>query len=341
MTSVPASTGLPAYSDFVSHIERAPVRVTARWPFAVLAALGVLLVAAPLITGMFPRAVKGQAMIDGFAPYVSTQSIDGYRDDLHVLDDARANVVTLQANSAPAGTYPQVDEFVRDYPGIRADMSGMLDAIDADRGNYRALSDTVPFGALPWLLALPGLVLILAGVFGFRAAAEGKRGTAWRVVAALAGLGLLVTPVAGGLFAAAPAAQPLLDGFRPILTTEEVHRVQGYFVTLVAADGELNSRYVGAVRTAHPDADLGGVLTLESRWQPMTSRFASLVGAMNDNIVNYDAVVALNDTTRPLGFTAFRGLAWGFAIPGVLVLGVALADPRLFRRTASTAGDPK
>ncbi|GAB0103758.1 hypothetical protein JMUB6875_27320 [Nocardia sp. JMUB6875] len=328
MSTVSTFSGLPAYSEFVSQAERAPERVTARWPFAVLAMLGVLLVAAPVATGMFPRAVKGEAMIDAFGPYVTEQSIDGYRSDLRVLDGARTNIVTLQSVSPPAGEYPRVDQFVRDYPGIRADISSMLDAIDTNRQNYRTLSNTAPFGSLPWLLALPGVVLIGAGIAGFRAAGNGSRATTWRAFAGLAGLALIVTPLAAGLFAAAPAAQPVIDGFRPILTTEHVRRVQGYFVTLVAADGELNSRYAGAVRAAHPDADLSGITALENRWQPMTSRFAALVGTMNDNVRNFDAVVALNDVTRPLGFTAFRGLAWGFLIPGILVTGLALIGLR-------------
>ncbi|MFE3190366.1 hypothetical protein ACFXHA_15235 [Nocardia sp. NPDC059240] len=342
MTTVPAFSELPAYSEFVSQIERAPDRVVARWPFAVLAALGVLLVAAPIVTGMFPRSVQSEAMIDNFAPYVTGQSIDGYRSDLRVLDAAHANIVAVQSTSPPPGEYPRVDQFVRDYPGIRSDISGMLDAIDNNRGNYQKLSSTAPFGTLPWLLALPGLVLIGAGVFGFRAAGRGSRATAWRAVGALAGLALVVTPFAAGLFAAGPAAQPVLDGFAPILTTEHVRRVQGYFVTLVAADGELNSRYAGAARAARPDADLSGITALENRWQPMTSRFAALVGTMNDNVGNFHAVEALNDVTRPLGFTAFRGLAWGFLIPGALVTGLALIGLRPSRtgsgRSDSTGG---
>lgn len=345
MSTVPAFSGLPAYSEFVSQVERAPERVTARWPFAMLAVLGVLLVAVPVATGMFPRAVKGEAMIDAFDPYVTEKSIDGYRSDLRVLDDARTNIVALQSVSPPAGEYPRVDQFVRDYPGIRADISSMLDTIDTNRGNYRTLSSTASFGSLPWLLALPGVVLIGAGIAGFRAAGNGSRGTTWRACAGLAGLALVVTPFAAELFAAGPAAQPVIDGFRPILTTEHVRRVQGYFVTLVAADGELNSRYAGAVRAAHPDADLSGITALENRWQPMTSRFAALVGAMNDNIGNFDAVVALNDVSRPLGFTAFRGLAWGFLLPGLLVTGLALAGLRPSRtgsgRTDSTGGEPE
>ncbi|QLY30153.1 hypothetical protein H0264_34135 [Nocardia huaxiensis] len=332
MTTV---SSLPAYGDFVSQVEQESVRAGRRWPFAVLTVIGVLLVAAPLVTGMFPRAIKGEAMIDAFQPYVSAQSIAGYRDDLRVLDDARANVLALQANSQQPGRFERVETFVRDYPGIRSDLTGMLDSIDGNRESFGKLSSTTSFGSLPWLLALAGLLLITAGLFGYRAAGDSERGTIWYSLAVLAALGLLAVPLTGGLFRAAPAAQPVIDSFRPILTHQKVREIQGYFVILVAADGELNSRYVAAVRETHPDADLTGITALETSWQPMTARFAALVGVLNDNIRNFDAVVALNNSTKPLGFTAFHGLGWGFLIPGVAVLGVALAG--LWRRPADSS----
>ncbi|MEV6339060.1 hypothetical protein AB0M12_30635 [Nocardia vinacea] len=342
--AVSQSSGLPAYSDFVSNPDVAPPPPGRRWPFVVLIVVGALLLLAPIVAGMFPRAVKGEAMIDSFAPYVTQSSIDGYRSDLQVLEDARTNVLALRSSGQQPGSYERVDQFVRDYPGIRSDMSTMLDAIDANRGNYEKLAAAPPFGALPWLLALPGVILIAAGVFGFRRAQAGQRAVVWRAVAALAGIALIATPVVGALFPAAPAAQPLIDGFQPILTHDEVRKVQGYFVTLVAADGELDSRYTGAVRSAHPDADLTGISALESRWQPMTSRFAALIGAMNDNVVNFDAVVALNDSTKPLGFTAFRGIGWCYVIPGVLIFAViSIARPSGDRahRANAIGGEPK
>lgn len=326
--AAPPDTGLPAYADYVSHVESAP-RARARWPFVVFIVLGLVLMVAPLATGMFPRAAKGEAMIGSFAPYQAQSSIESYRADLETLEEARGNILALRAHGQESGQYQRIDQFVSDYPGIRADMTEMIDAIDANRGNYDRLAALPPFGILPWLLALPGLVLVLAGIFGYRRARDGKPAVFQRSLAALAGLVLIAVPASGGLFSAASAAQPLIDGFRPILTHEEVRTVQSYFVTLVAADGELNSRYTAAVRTAYPDADLTGITALEFGWQPMTARFASLIGAMNDNVTNFDAVVALNNATKPFGFTAFRALGWFFLIPGVVALAVALSGVRL------------
>ncbi|WP_225730763.1 MULTISPECIES: hypothetical protein [unclassified Nocardia] len=328
MTAPPSASGLPAYADYVSSVERAPARAGTRWPFLVLIVLGALLVVTPIVTAMFPRAVRGEAMIDAFRPYVTQPSVDGYRADLRVLADARTNVLALQARDQVPGHYERIDTFVREYPAIDSDMSAMIDTIDANRANYEKLSATAPFGSLPWLLALPGLVIAGAGILGLRRAGAGRRTTVWRAVAVFGALILIAVPFAGRLFPAAPAAQPLIDGFRSILTQSEVRKVQGYFVTLVAADGELNSRFTAAVRTAHPDAELAGITALESDWQPMTSRFAALIGAMNDNVDNFDAIVALNDSTKSLGFKAFRGIGWFYLIPGALVLVLATAGIR-------------
>ncbi|WP_378737647.1 hypothetical protein [Nocardia brasiliensis] len=335
MTTV---SGLPIYSEFVSNPEPAPPRPAKRWPFVLIIVLGALLALVPIVTGMFPRAAKGEAMIDAFGPYMTRASIDGYRHDLQVLDDARTNVVTLRQRDQQPGSYDRVDQFVRDYPEIHYHMSGMIGAIDDNRNNYEKLAGVVPFGTLPWLFALPGVVLVGAGVLGFRRAQAGKQALAWRSFAAFAALGLIAVPLFGGLFPASPAAQPLINDLRPILTHDEVRKLQGYFVTLVAADGELNSRYTAAVRAAHPDADLTGITTLETHWQPMTSRFAALIGAMNDNVRNFDAVVALNDSTRPLGFGAFRGLGFCYLVPGIFALAATVEGLRLPSRSRGNGG---
>ncbi|WP_280271430.1 hypothetical protein [Nocardia wallacei] len=71
----------------------------------------------------------------------------------------------------------------------------------------------------------------------------------------------------------------------------------------------------------------------------MTSRFAALIGAMNDNIGNFDAVAALNDTTKPLGVTGFRALGWFYLVPGVLALAVAAGGTGRRRESNATGGD--
>jgi hypothetical protein len=108
------------------------------------------------------------------------------------------------------------------------------------------------------------------------------------------------------------------------MTHERVRTVQGYFVTLVGGEGELDSRYAAAIPAG---ADRAGIDALAHRWQPMTARFAGLVGTMNDNVDDVAGVAALNDVTRPLGFAALPPLGWFLVTPGVAVVVLALGGP--------------
>ena len=320
--ALPGSAAMESAALPPEYVPSTPSR--SRWPFVLIVVVGLGLILGPLVTGMFLRAVQGEAMLASFQPLTSSANVERYRDDLAVLGDAQANVVTLQAAGQANGEYRYVDTFVRDYPAIRADMTTMLDAIDDNRNDFERLTELPPFGTLPWLLALPGAGLVWIGIVGARRAAGGRATRVAEVGAGVLAAFLIVTPITLGLFANASAAEPVLDGFTPILTHEEVRKVQGYFVTLVGAEGEIDSRFATDVRAAHPDADLRAIDTLHARWQPMTSEFASLVGTMNDNIENFDAVVALNNSTRPLGFPAFAQIGWFFVVPGLLV-GAAVA----------------
>ncbi|MBJ8348180.1 hypothetical protein [Antrihabitans sp. YC2-6] len=322
---------LPAYDDHASWHSRAVERGSPAQPhvaFAVVAAIGVALILLPIVLGMFPRSAKGERMLAEFGPYMSTAHVDSLQADLQAIEGARQNVLTLQGSgNAPTGQYSYVDTFVRDYPAIRADMSSMLDTMSANVANYEQLSSLPPFSAMPWFFALPGAALTAIGIIGFRRARRGDRSPVLTAAGVLLGAGLVIAPLAFGIFEKAPAADPILDDFSTVLTHDEVRKVQGYFVTLVGGQGELNSRYTKAVRDSHPAADLGGIDELENRWQPMTSEFAGLIGVMNDNVENFDSVAALNDSTTAIGFRAFGQLGWFFVLPGVATVAALGAGP--------------
>ncbi|WP_157108433.1 hypothetical protein [Aldersonia kunmingensis] len=335
----------PTYGDAVSShaAEIAGIRpARSRVPHLILLVLGAALILAPLVLGMFTRAAQGQEMLASFGPYVQAEPIADFRADLAAVEAARANVVALeQSGRAPAGDFPYVDGLVRDYPGIDADMSAMLSTGEANIGRYEQLLSLPPFAALPWLFVLPGLGLLLAGAVGLRAANRGRRSIFATGAAGASVAWLLVVPFAFGIFSNAPAGSPLLQDFSSIVTQDRVRQVQGYFVTLAGGQGELNSRYTKAVLAEDPTVDIGAIAELEQRWQPMTSQFAGLIGAMNDNVDNFAAVSALNDSTAPLGFSAFDRFGWFFVVPGLIGLGVLVAEPAalLARRRVKVQGE--
>lgn len=328
---------LPAYADFVDTdgvFDETVVAPRSRWPFVVLIVLGGLLFALPVGTGMFTRAAGGQEMLTAFAPFMSQDPRDSrnsedtlarFRGYLHTVDTARTAV---QAHRAQAGgQYQHLDAFVGQWPSIRNDLDNLLNTVAGQAGNYQRLRGIGAFDVLPFLLAVPGLVLVGAGVSGLRRVRAGTTATAPRVLAALAALTLVAVPFTDGLFARAPAGAELIDAFAPVMTHQRVASVQQHFVVLVSAEGELDAQFLVDLRTRDPHASVPGIDAFIAQWQPMTADFASLIGVMADNMDNFSRVVALDRLTAALGFRTFDYIGWFYLIPGALALALAL-DPK-------------
>ncbi|WP_309224052.1 MULTISPECIES: hypothetical protein [unclassified Mycobacteroides] len=293
-----------------------------RWPFVVLVALGVLLFAVPIVTGMFTRAAGGQQLLTEFRPFVSSAEITTFRGYLDTVDAARSDVQATRV--VAGGRYERLDTFVAQYPSIKQEMTSLLDAVDASVGNYQELRAIGPFDVLPFLLAVPGLVLVGAGVWGLRRVRNGEKALGARGLAILAAGVLIAVPFADGLFTRAPAGTHLIDAFTPIMNHERVAAVQRHFVVLVAAEGELDTQFLGDLRRHQPDRAVPGVDAFVAQWQPMTADFASLIGVMADNVDNFGRVVALDRLTAPLGFRSFDYFGWFFLVPGVLAAAAAI-----------------
>lgn len=323
---------LPTYADVVGKqavaAEAGPTPKP-RWPFIALTVLGVLLFVLPVITGMFTRAAGGQQLLTEFRPFVSSEVIAKFRGYLDTVDAARADVQATQ--SVAGGRYERLDSFVVQYPSIRQDMNGLLDAVSGQVDNYGQLRAVGPFDVFPFLLAVPGLVLVAAGVWGLRRTRDAEKATGARVLALLAATVLIAVPFADGLFSRAPSGAQLIDAFTPIMTHERVAAVQRHFVVLVAAEGELDTQFLGDLRQRDPARAVPGIDAFVAQWQPMTADFASLIGVMADNVDNFGRVMALDRITAPAGFRAFDYFGWFFLVPGVLAAVVALDSKGVLR----------
>lgn len=320
-----SQSALPSYADVVGEeavVAEAGPAPRPRWPFVALIVLGVLLFVLPVVTGMFTRAAGGQQMLTEFRPFVSSEVLAKFRDYLDTVDAARADVQATQ--SVAGGHYERLDVFVAQYPSIRQDMNGLLDAVGGQVSNYGQLRAVGPFDVLPFLLAVPGLVLLGAGVWGLRRTRNGEKALGARILAVLAAAALIAVPFADGLFSRAPAGAELIDAFTPIMTHERVAAVQRHFVVLVAAEGELDTQFLGDLRQRDPARAVPGIDAFVSQWQPMTADFASLIGVMADNVDNFGRVVALDRITAPLGFRSFDYFGWFFLVPGVLAAAAAI-----------------
>jgi hypothetical protein len=122
----------------------------------------------------------------------------------------------------------------------------------------------------------------------------------------------------------------MIEDFRPMMTRERVQDVQGYFVTLGAAEGQLRAQAIPALVDAGGSAaEYTAIAQWSSDWPAILGDFNPMVATMSDNVDNYDAVAAL---------PSFDLFPWFFVVPGLLVAGSAAVALRAGRRAAAADG---
>jgi hypothetical protein len=304
--------------------------------------IGIGMIAAPFMFRMFDRAPLGGEMIEAFEPYMTVDEVAlfrGYLDeigaaDLESVDELRDGLVAAGAieDGSFDATFVSIANLNEQWPGIRDDMGDLIDRMEANLGNYAAVAALPPFPMFPWFFLVPGLMIVMAAAVVLVLRRNGQPGRGRPVVWALLVLGLAVTaaPVMFQMFERAPQGAEMIDDFRPMMTRERVQSVQGYFVTLGSAEGELRVAALPTLVEAGGDpADYPAIAQWSADWPTILTDFNPMVAAMSDNVDNYQAVDAL---------PSFDLFPWFFVIPGVLVAG--LAGFALRNRTETTSTYP-
>lgn len=285
-----------------------------RWPLVTAAAIGVALVLAPVVFQMFTRAPEGGTMIKGFKPYMTTETIATFRGDLAVIGSASHEVTALQGRIPR--TDPGIATFQQRWPGIDADMSAMLSTMAANLGHYQGVAALPPFVLFPWFFVLPGIFVVALAVLGLRAPPQSTRTSRLRIALAVLGVGIIAAPAIFQMFTRAPGGSKMINAFRPLMTTAKVTKIQGYFLTIGDGEGELRLDVVPQLTAAAvPASELDAITTFTDQWPTIASTMAPMIGAMSDNVGNYDAVKAL---------PPFWLFPWFFVVPGLLVAVLAV-----------------
>ena len=295
-----------------------------RWPLVVILVVGIGLALAPAAFRMFSRAPEGGTMIDEFRPFMNEQTITdfrGYLDEIGAARDETTNDLqpALGTPEEFAADYPQAAAFVEQWDGIDADMSDMLDTIDANRDEFDGVSSLPPFALFPWFFVIPGVLLaVLAGVSLVRTR-RGRRPLTTALV--VLGVGLLLAPVVFQMFTRAPGGGRMIDDFESLMTRDRVTQIQGYFITIGSGEGQLRTQVVPAAVEADGGtaADHPATAQLSDDWPQLLGEMSDMVGAMADNLDNYAAVAAL----PPFGL-----FPWFFVVPGVAVIALAFVARR-------------
>ena len=333
----PTGRGLWRAGGFAARDATTGAAFTARrlWPLFAVGAVGAALLLFPLATGMFAKAPKGAAMVSAFAPYMQQQRLDGYRHDFNQVKDYAEELQT----KAPAALLPGVTDaeqrrkeflerspeaalFLAQWPAVNKTLGGMLGTIQANRGNYDAVAALPSFRLFPWFFLIPGLLLMALALGGLLFAR--RRPRSWvplRRAAIAIGVGLCLAPIVFQMFTRAPQGAAMVSAFKTVETRKLVQEVQGDFGTIAVGQGAIAAELYPALEARGLSAKeivkrLPATDNLNQHWIEILNDLTPMIGVMSDNVVNYQAVVAM----PPFGI-----FPWLFVLAGLTALAFALA----------------
>jgi hypothetical protein len=278
-------------------------------------------------------------MMEEFKPFMTDARLSGFQGHLRTIDSGVRQAhgraaVTLEGHGAAAHErfgerFASFAQFDADWPPIHADMTDLMDKIRANVANYEAMVALPSFRLFPWFFVIPGALVALLALVALVAPGS-WRASRWAIAAI--GIGLVVAPVAFGMFDRGPKGAQMMKTFETIETRPKVERIQGYFGTIAVGQGALRLEIVPALRRSGlSSADIAerfpDVVALDRRWIAILNDMTPMIGAMSDNVDNYQALTSL---------PSFELFPWFFLAPGMLIAGLALAAGRFTSpRTAS------
>jgi hypothetical protein len=299
-----------------------------RLPALVLLVLGTVLVVGPVVGGLFVKVASGQQMIDAFEPHLTVDQLGRYDDDLRTLRTGAAAVdVVYKDQHIPAGRYPGLDAYRTDAPAIDQRATTLLERIRTAEPDYRRVASIGGFDRVPFLLVASGLGLAYAG--GVLLGGRRQRSGGAVTLALAAATALIAYPLVSDLSSGSRSGERLQDALAPVMTAQTVRQEQDDFVVLVTAVGELDTAFRSEQHTGRAAADLN---ELVKAWPEVSSDLAGLVGAINDNISNYEALGDLDGLTSGVGVSGLVALPWFLVGAGTVGAAAALAASRRPRK---------
>ncbi len=311
-----------------------------RRALVVLLLLGIALAAAPLAFGMFDRGPKGAEMMAEFEPFMTDARLSGFQRHIGDIEagvrETDGPVVrALEGSGAAAHArfderFPGFAEFREDWGPIHADMTELLDTIQANTVNYDAMVALPSFELFPWFFVIPGgLIALLA----LAALVAPRTRPTLRWALAVVGVALIIAPFALQLFDRAPKGAEMMQAFKTIETRERVVEMQNNFSTIAVGQGALRLEVVPALEqqgrsAAEIKRRFPDLTRLNEGWIAILNDLTPMIGAMSDNVDNYQAISSL---------PAFGLFPWFFVLPGLLVAGLALVPLRRGGRRAAPA----
>lgn len=314
----------------ITTVAATPIR-RPKAPALGLLVLGILMVFGPIVGGMFAKTAAGNQMIDQFAPYMQSSALARYDRDVQTIEKAAVGVGAIYRQQHIAyGRFSGLDTFRSDSTAIVERASFLLHQVKGAQADYQQVSRIGGFDRIPFLIVACGLVEI----YGACVLLAGRRSRAKSaaVLVVLASVALGAYPFISNLSDGAQAGQRMLHSLAPVMTPHKVRQLQEDFIVLVNVDGELSTTFR---RVPQPGPADIGVTTFVRHWPNISSDLASLVGAVDDNISNYNALDDLDRLTRDVGLSGLGAFPW--VLVGIGAVGASLALGAFPRRQKESA----
>ncbi len=150
------------------------------------------------------------------------------------------------------------------------------------------------------------------------------------------GVGLIAAPAVFQMFTRAPGGADMIADFKPFMRPAKVTDIQGYFLTIGSAEGDLRLHVLPDLASRGGVPSTPAITTFNEEWPRISNEMAPMIGTMADNVDRFAGIAAL---------PPFWAFPWFFVLPGVLVIactavaarsGDAEPSPASGRRTART-----
>jgi len=301
----------------------APTDSTARrtLPVVILGLIGLVLIVTPFATSMFAKAASANQLMTNFAPLLTDENLAKYHGDVDLFaSEADSLRAVYRDHHVAAGAYPRIDAFLGAADGIDTRNRHLLDTVGGGTADFDRLHKVTGLDRLPLLLVGAGLASLVAAGVAWR----GERRAVRRAMAATALVGAVVLayPFVSGLADTGHNADALVTRFEPVMTQAQVRSLQQDFVVLVGAVGEVDAQLLATPLTTAERADLTRV---RDGWPAASADFATLTGAINDNLANFGQLQAFSKLSPISGWSGFRAATPAIAVAGALLIAVAAA----------------
>ena len=121
------------------------------------------------------------------------------------------------------------------------------------------------------------------------------------------------------MFTRAPGGADMIADFKPFMRPEKVTEIQGYFLTIGSAEGDLRLHVLPDAAAAGDQTPTPAVAALNEQWGRISGEMAPMIGTMADNVDRFAGIAAL---------PPFWLFPWFFVLPGALVIACTVVAAR-------------